>query len=161
MLRVEGLAKRQLLGVPDSQVLAEHDAGVECPHREIHVAVDEPQVGQLDAECLVHRGEVDEGVGRDVVLVQRPPRLVQPDVLLGPPHRVVRPVHGNVWKKRGRGDITLDYLVSLELIRLTLMSARKGPARDHVRTNGRLMISLGRNYAVVRVITRRALTRSE
>ena len=56
--------------------------------------------------------------------------------------------------------MTLDYLVSLELILLTLMRARKGPARDHVRTNGRLMISHGRNYAVVRVITRRALTRS-
>ena len=37
--------------------------------------------------------------------------------------------------------MTLDYLVSLELIRLTLMRARKGPARDHIRTNGRLMIS--------------------
>ena len=89
MLRVEGLAKRQLLGVPDTQVLAEHDAGIERPHRKVHVAVDEPQVGQLDAECLVHWGEVDEGVGCDVVLVQRPPRLVQPDILLRPPHCVV------------------------------------------------------------------------
>ena len=48
----------------------------------------------------MHWREVDEGVGRDAVPVQRPPRLVQPDILLRPPHRVVRPVHGNVCKKR-------------------------------------------------------------
>jgi len=27
----------------------------------------------LNLQCFVHRGEVDDGVGRDVVLVQCPP----------------------------------------------------------------------------------------
>ena len=40
-------------------------------------------------ECLVHWGEVDDGVRVDVVLVQGPPGLVQPLVLTGPPDGVV------------------------------------------------------------------------
>ena len=37
----------------------------------------------------MHWGEVYDGVGVDVVLVQGPPRLVQPLVLAGPPDGVV------------------------------------------------------------------------
>ena len=40
-------------------------------------------------ECLVHGGEVDDGVSVDVVLVQGPARLVQPLVLARPPDGVV------------------------------------------------------------------------
>ena len=40
-------------------------------------------------ECFVHWCEVDHGVGVDIVLVQRPPGLVQPLVLAGPPDGVV------------------------------------------------------------------------
>ena len=47
-------------------------------------------------EGLVHRGEVDDGVRVHVVLVQRPPGLVQPLVLTRPPDGVIRPVHRDV-----------------------------------------------------------------
>ena len=40
-------------------------------------------------ECFVHWCEVDHGVRVHVVLVQGPPRLVQPLVLAGPPDGVV------------------------------------------------------------------------
>ena len=79
-----------------TELRADRDDRVKSLCGEVHVAVDVSQVGQLDPQRLVHWREVDEGVGRDAVPVQGPPRLVQPDVLLRPPHRVVRPVHGNV-----------------------------------------------------------------
>ena len=56
-----------------TQFFAEVDAGVEGLDGEVDGAVDEPQVGQLNLEGLVHGREVDDGVSCDVVLVQRPP----------------------------------------------------------------------------------------
>ena len=47
-------------------------------------------------ESLVHRCEVDDSVRIDIVLVQRPPGLVQPLVPVGPPDGVIRPVHGDI-----------------------------------------------------------------
>ena len=51
-----------------------------------------PQVGQLDAQHLVHRGEGERGLGIDAVLVQRGLGAQQPLVPLRPEERVVRPV---------------------------------------------------------------------
>ena len=67
--RLQRLAQGQLLRMPYPELLAERDAGTKRPDGEVDVAVDVSQVWQLDAERLVHRGEVDDGVGRDVVLV--------------------------------------------------------------------------------------------
>lgn len=49
-------------------------------------------VGQLQAEQLVLRGELQLGVSLDPILVQRPVRFEEPRLLLFPPERVVRPV---------------------------------------------------------------------
>ncbi len=56
-----------------TQFFAEVDAGVEGLDGEVDGAVDEPQVGQLNLEGLVHGREVNDGVSCDVVLVQSPP----------------------------------------------------------------------------------------
>ena len=81
-----------------TELVAQVYHSVEGLDGEVYAAVDVSQVRQLDPEGLVHRGEVEEGVGRHVVLVQGPTGLVQPDVLLRPPHGVVGPVHRDVWK---------------------------------------------------------------
>ena len=85
-----------------TQIFAECDTGVECPDGEVHLAVDAPEIGKLDPECLVHGREFNVGIGRDIVLVQGPAGLVQPDVALRPPHGMVGPVHGNVCKREER-----------------------------------------------------------
>ena len=52
-------------------------------------AIASTSVLQLDAESLVHGGEVEGLVGGDVVLVQGPPCVVQPHVPGGPPNCMV------------------------------------------------------------------------
>ena len=83
-----------------TQFRAQLPNGAEGPDGEVNIRVDVSEVGQLDPQRLVHWCEVDDGVGRDVVLVQRPARLVKPRVLLGPPHGMVGPVHCNVCKRK-------------------------------------------------------------
>ena len=53
----------------------------------------------------MHRSEVDDGIGCDVVLVQSPAGFVEPNAVLWPPHGVVRPIHGNVWKKKKKSRL--------------------------------------------------------
>lgn len=86
-----------------TQFGADGEDGAEGPGGEVDVAVDVPQIGQLDPQSLVHGCEVDQRVRRDVVLIECPTGLVQPDVPLWPPHGMVRPVHGNVCKEKEEG----------------------------------------------------------
>ena len=79
-----------------TQLGADLDDGPERPHREVDTAVDVPEVGKLYPQCLVHGCEVDQSICGDVVLVQGPPGLVKPNVLLWPPHGVIGPIHGNI-----------------------------------------------------------------
>ena len=56
-----------------TQFFTEVDAGIECLDGEVYSAVNEPEVRQLDLQSFVHRGEVNQRISSDVVLVQGPP----------------------------------------------------------------------------------------
>ena len=83
-----------------TQFSTQVDDSIECLDGEVNRAVDVSEVGELYPQCLVHGGEVDDGIGRQVVPVQGPAGLVQPNVLLRPPDGVVGPIHGYIWKCR-------------------------------------------------------------
>lgn len=96
VLRLQRLAQRQLLGVPHTQLLAQLPHGGEGLDGEVDLGVEVAQVGQLHAHRLVHGREVQARVGLHAALVQRGARARQPAVALGPPQRVVGPVHGHL-----------------------------------------------------------------
>lgn len=81
---------------PKSLILTEGFADVgnslEDPVREVDLHLHVLHVGQLQAEQLVLRRELQLGVSLDPVLVQRPVSFQEPRLLLLPPQRVVRPV---------------------------------------------------------------------
>ena len=60
--------------------------------REVNLAIDVSQIGQLDPDGFVHRCKMECSVRVDSVLVQRVFRPGEPVVASGPPERVVRPV---------------------------------------------------------------------
>lgn len=91
---VQWLAERQLLRMANVQVLAQIDDCIECFDREVDATVQMAQIGQLDAQRLVHGREVEQGVGVDAALVERRAGARQPFVLLRPPQGVVGPILG-------------------------------------------------------------------
>ena len=99
MLWVQRFTKRQFLGMPQPEVFRQRDTGIECLDTEVDITVDVSQIRELYPQLFVHWCEVDDGVGVDAVLVQRPARLVQPDVPRRPPDGVVGPVHRDVCNK--------------------------------------------------------------
>lgn len=81
---------------PSGPLLTEGFADVgnrlEDPVREVDLHLHVLHVGQLQAEQLVLRRELQLGVSLDPVLVQRPVSFQEPRLLLFPPQRVIRPV---------------------------------------------------------------------
>jgi hypothetical protein len=75
--------------VTDLELAAQIEHRTEGAEGKVDAAVDVSQVRQLDAECFVHWCKVDESVSGDVVLIQGPSRIVEPNVLLGPPHGMI------------------------------------------------------------------------
>lgn len=101
LLQVDGVqrfAERQLLRMADVQVLAQIDHRIERFDREVDATVEVTQIGQLDAQRLVHGREVEQGVGVHAALVERGAGARQPFVLLRPPQGVVGPVLGILWR---------------------------------------------------------------
>lgn len=92
VVRLERLGERELLRVTDAELLAQGDDRVERFHAEVHAAVEEAQVGQLDAQRLVHGREVEQRVRLDAALVERRARPREPAVARRPPQGMVRPV---------------------------------------------------------------------
>ena len=43
---------------------------------------------------------MDDSVGCDIVLIKGPSGFVQPNILFRPPHCMIWPVHGNIWKSK-------------------------------------------------------------
>ena len=97
IVRLERLAERQLLRMPDAQLFAQRDDGVERLDAEIHPAVQVAQVGQLDAQGLVHRREMEQRIRLHSVLIQRRARPRQPNVARRPPERVIRPIGSDIY----------------------------------------------------------------
>jgi len=99
VVRLERLAEGHLLRVADAELLADLADGGERVDGEVDAGVQVAQIGQLDAKCLLHGGEVQDGVRLHAALVQRVPRAGQPFVLLGPPQGVIGPVDRDIWNK--------------------------------------------------------------
>lgn len=93
---LERLGERELLRVPDAELLAQRHHGVERLDAKVHATVDEAQVGQLHPQRLVHGREVEHGVGLHAVLVERRPSPRQPAVARRPPERVIRPIQRDI-----------------------------------------------------------------
>lgn len=65
---------------------------LEDPVREVDFDLDVLHVGQLQAQQLVLRGELELGIRLDPVFIQRPVSFKEPSFLLFPPQSVIRPV---------------------------------------------------------------------
>ena len=100
IVRFQRLAKGQFLRMPNSQFLAERNDSVECLDAEIHPAIQVAQIGQLDAQSLVHRREMEQSIRLNSVLIQRRTSPREPAVAGGPPKCVIRPIGRNVCNNR-------------------------------------------------------------
>lgn len=65
---------------------------LEDPVREVDLDLDVFHVGQLQAQQLVLRGELELGIRLDPVFIQRPVGFKEPSFLLFPPQSVIWPV---------------------------------------------------------------------
>lgn len=72
---------------------------LEDPVGEVDFHLDVLHVGQLQAQQLVLRGELELGIRLYPVFIQRPVSFKEPSFLLFPPQRVIRPVLLDIYNK--------------------------------------------------------------
>ena len=89
MLIFEGFAQRELFGMSDLKLIAQVVDSVKRLDGEVNTAINVTQIWKLNPHHFVHWCEMNRGICRDIELVQRPPRLVQPHIFLWPPDGVV------------------------------------------------------------------------
>jgi hypothetical protein len=96
IVRFEWFGERQLLRMPDAELLAQRHDGVERLDAEIHPAIQVAQIWQLDAQRFVHGSEMQQSIRLDAILIQRRTGPRQPTVPGWPPKSVIRPIRRNI-----------------------------------------------------------------